>query len=548
MNKGKRIIFAVLLCILLFGNVMTILAKSASDHYKDDAIEDLQNYYKNLKIVYDLTDDALKRMDKLYKSAVDYIDDNSMSETAVDTYVAQIKSYLDRIAGNDTNPASTKEFLMLSNEVPITTAKYGEQTYLVLSLINMGIVDIEDISVRPIVSNNVKEWPFVIEQAYDAQVIQMLPASGSVEEAYQNRMDIGWFFNVRDDVKTGYYPVKFKVTYYVDKKLEETELVTYINIIGKPENGDLIEDKDEKISKPRIIVTGFTTNPTDVYAGNTFDLDVTVKNTSKEETVSNVLFKLEATVEGNDTIASYEAFLPTSGSSSVYVDSIAPGATYDINIEMEVKADLAQKPYVMKVNMVYEDSKHNEYTDTASVSVPIKQELKLDTGTVDVLPNEIAVGEESNIIFDIYNTGKTTLYNVKVTYPNDYVESGITYLGNIQPGATANVDSTVKGLADNSDMGMIQANIQYEDERGNVFEVKKDINLHIFEEVYDDAGMDDYYPDDIDMEEPGPNMTIPIAIGVGVLVIVIVIIVVLGIRKKKKKKKEEQELNDDLLS
>ena len=113
-----------------------------------------------------------------------------------------------------------------------------------------------------------------------------------------------------------------------------------------------------------------------VYAGSVFNLTVNVKNTSTETTVKNVLFDLQATVEGSTTVASYSAFLPTSGSSSVYTDAIAPGETYQMSIEMEAKSDLAQKPYVLTVNMKYDTDEEINKTDTASVSIPVKQEAK----------------------------------------------------------------------------------------------------------------------------------------------------------------------------
>lgn len=518
-------------------------SEHASHDYRDHAIEELRVYYENMKLMYDLSDDAIKKMNKLYSTANHYIDNNSMTVSGVDAYVSQVKSYLDKVATNDVDKSSTKDFLMLSNEVPVTSAKYGEATFMVISLINMGTVDIRDIVLQPVVSNDVTKWPFEIQQAYDAQTIQMAPASDSVDEAYANRMDLGWNFQVRDDVKTGYYPVTFKAKYYVNAAYEEADIVAYINITGRPENGKLTDTEEEKISKPRIIVTGFTTNPGEVYAGDTFTLDVTVQNTSKSETVSNVLFNLEATVEGTDSIASYEAFLPTTGSSSVYVDSIAPGASYDITKEMEVKADLAQKPYVMKVKMTYEDSDHTEYTDTASVSVPIRQELKVDTGTADVLPADIMVGEESNIIFDVYNTGKTTLYNVKVTFDSDILDSGITYLGNVQPGATANADSTVSAIAAGDDSGHVNAVITYEDEKGKEFSMTKDITLFVREEMMEDPSD---FMDDIPEE---PEKSFPVVwVIVGVVVVAAGVVTVIVIKKKKdKKKKEQTDLEDDLL-
>ena len=134
----------------------------------------------------------------------------------------------------------------------------------------------------------------------------------------------------------------------------ETDITTYINIKGSDPKKKLIKDEDDedkKAANPRIIVTGYRTDPGEVYAGATFNLTVSVKNTSRQTAVENVLFNMEATVEGKDADATYAAFLPTSGSSSVYKERIAPGETYDMSIEMEAKADLSQKPYVLTVNM-----------------------------------------------------------------------------------------------------------------------------------------------------------------------------------------------------
>ena len=106
--------------------------------------------------------------------------------------------------------------------------------------------------------------------------------------------------------------------------------------------------EDTNVSQPRIIVTGFETDPADVYAGDTFLLTIHVQNTSPDTAVSNVLFDLQA-VEGgtegtNGITNSYAAFLPTSGSSSIYVERMAAGSTHDLQIEMQAKADLSQKP------------------------------------------------------------------------------------------------------------------------------------------------------------------------------------------------------------
>ena len=268
-----------------------------------------------------------------------------------------------------------------------------------------------------------------------------------------------------------------------------------------------------------------------------------MKNTSTETTVKNVLFDLQATVEGSTTVASYSAFLPTSGSSSVYTDAIAPGETYQMSIEMEAKSDLAQKPYVLTVNMKYDTDEEINKTDTASVSIPVKQEAKMDTGTAEIMPESIAVGEQSNIMFSVFNTGKTTLYNVKVTYESDAIDSGISYLGNLDPGATGNVDSMVTGIAADDGSGTITAVVTYEDEAGNETRYEKEMNLSVYENVVDDGSMDDIYTEPAVEESSG--LPLPALIGIIAAIVVIVVVIVIVIKKKKAKKQKKELLDDE---
>jgi flagellar basal body-associated protein FliL len=555
MKKFKRIL-VVMTAIMLLLCQSSILAYAedettttytyATDEQKDHIRGLLNQYYSDIKLRYNLTDEKKKSMDKIYNSAMSYMENASLTYSELTSYESTIEGYLKDILNENTS--STEKFLMLSNEVPILSASYNEQTYVVLSLINLGKNDITDVVITPTVSNDRSKWPFNIEQAYDAQCIQIIQASDTTEEAYNKRMDVGWYFTVRSDVLTGCYPLTFHATYYQNGSLAETDITTYINIKGSDPDKLLIKDtdEDENTYNPRIIVTGYTTDPETIYAGSIFNLTVSVKNTSSEVAVENVLFNMEATVEGTDSTSSYSAFLPTSGSNSVYVDKIGPGQTYEMSIEMEAKSDLSQKPYVLKVNMKYDVDKQQNLTDSANVSIPIKQEAKIDTGAADVMPNYIAVGEQSNVMFSVYNTGKTTLYNVKVTFESDTVDDGMTYLGNIAPGATGNVDTMVTGLApDETGEGIVTAVITYEDESGNETRVEKEINLSVYEESYDE-GFDDYYPDDYYNDDtPSSGISVGAIIGIVLAVVVVIVIVIVVIKKKKAKKRKEDELADD---
>lgn len=516
-----------------------------SDAWKDQISGELSRYYSDLKILYKLPDEKLKRMDKIYNSAMSYMKNAGLTMTELTSYVTEVRGYLSEIAKKNTT--GTEKFLMLSNEVPILDVKYGEQTFVVLSLINLGKNDITDVVVTPTVSNDKTKWPFNIGQAYDAQTIQIIQAADNTTEAFNKRMDVGWYFNVRNDVLTGCYPLPFHATYYQNGELVETDITTYINVKGSDPKKTLIKDTDEeedkKAANPRIIVTGYRTDPEEVYAGSTFNLTVSVKNTSKQTAVENVLFNMEATVEGKDADATYAAFLPTSGSSSVYTERIAPGQTYDMSIEMEAKSDLSQKPYVLTVNMKYDTEDQVNLTDAAKVSVPIKQEAKLDTGSAEIMPESIAVGEQSNVMFSIFNTGKTTLFNVKVTYESDTVDSGVTYLGNIAPGNTGNVDSMLTGIAPDMGDGIVKAVVTYEDEAGNESRYEKDLNLLVYEMSFDEGMMDDFPTEPIEEEAAPKKIPLAALIGIAVAVVAVIVVIIIIISKKRKAKKHQEDMD-----
>ncbi len=543
MRQLKKILVMMLMAVMLCGNTLTVFATEGdspeyvSDEWKDQIRGQLNRFYSDLKMIYNLTDEKIKRMDKIYNSAMTYMKNAGLTMSELTSYESEIEGYLSEIAKENTS--GTEKFLMLSNEVPILDAKYGEQTFVVLSLINLGKTDITDVVVTPTVSNDRTKWPFDIQQAYDAQTIQIIQASNDTTDAFNKRMDIGWYFNVRQDVLTGCYPLTFHATYYQSGALVETDVTTYINIKGANPSKTLIEDPDKKASNPRIIVTGYRTEPEVVYAGSTFKLSVSVKNTSKATAVENVLFNLEATVEGKDADATYSAFLPTSGSSSVYTERISPGETYDMSIEMEAKSDLSQKPYVLTVNMKYDTEDQINMSDVAHVSVPIKQEAKIDTGAAEIMPESIAVGEQSNVMFSVFNTGKTTLYNVKVTYESASVESGITYLGNIAPGATQNVDSMLTGIAPDTGEGIVKAVITYEDEAGNETRFEKDLNLLVYEMVMDDGMMEDMPMEPVEEEPKKKGLPLVGIIGGAAAVAVIVAVIVIVSKKRKAKKHQE---------
>ena len=555
-NLGKRFGKILLMAALSVGCTLgamaaqptvPVFALSVSAN-GTDAANELSAYCNNLKTKNKPDQYTSQKLDSILSGAVSYLKSNPGIDYS--DYLTRVKEQMDAVLNSTVAAGDTASYLFLADNFTIPTVKYGETVTIPLPVINYSDAQLTDVVINPnMESVATDDFPFEIQNSGYTQLIKAIPPYNPDKDILSLRQDLVYTFTVRQDVKTGYYPVKFDVLYTRNNATVKGSITTYVNVIGKPEYGtkgqNKPEDEDEKdkfVAQPRIIVTGFETNPADVYAGDTFTVYIHVKNTSTDMPVKNVLFDMQAAVEGSDKTNTYSAFLPTSGSSSVYMDSIKPGEQKDIAIEMTAKADLAQKPYVLQVNMKYDYDKTANVTDTASVSIPIKQESKFDTSTADVAPSDTTVGSQSNVMFSIYNTGKTTLYNLQVKFKNDYVEGGEAFIGNLESGQTGNVDTMVTATAANS--GTITAVISYEDDAGNVTETEKEINLSITEMNFDDMNYDDGMGDDFQTDDTNTGLptAAKIVIPVGVIaVVVVVLVIVLKLRKKRKAKKQQEE-------
>lgn len=451
-----------------------------------------------------------------------------------------IDSYIPTPSEPEPEPETTNNNIMVGGNWITPVANGGSQVSVVLPIVNMGRTRVKNVVVTPQISDDANKWPFEIETSNYTQTIDRLPGTDDGGDDMERRRELTWILRTRKDAPGGYRPVVFDVTFENDDHtLTTVNLTTYVNVKGTTGTS-----ADGTASTPRVIVTGFSTNPEEVRAGETFTLTLHMQNTSKATAVQNMLFDIQAASESTDTTYVAAAFLPTAGSSTIFVDRILAGATRDISMEMEARSDLAQKPYVVNVKMNYEDENVNAYENTASVSIPVRQEARVDISSIEVMPDSIDVGNEANVMFSVYNIGKTKLYNTSVKFIADSVSGGDTYLGNIDPGATANVDAYLSGAAATMDDGIVKIEITFEDEAGEATTIEKEMTLFVNEMYFpDDMMTDDMYGEDMMDQQGGFKIWWVIVPAVAVIAAIVIFIV---IRKKKKKKAQELlELEDD---
>ena len=445
--------------------------------------------------------------------------------------------------------------------------KPGESQKWTLVIANKTGEALSNLSVSPDMGGeNADAWPFKTDYQKYEQKIDTLKAGEKTE--------ISFDFVQRDDAGTRRYAIPFSV-YEGDSDEPIATHKLYVNTTEKPQadnsqnqgdngnGGDAMTasvGNDEPAvysgggsgsggsssdgSVPRVIVTGFDTNPAEVHAGSDFTLTIHLKNTSKKTKVQNMLFELEAPTEGTDEQTSAPAFLPTSGSNSIYLDGIKADGTADISITLNAKADLLQKPYSINLSMKYEDSQATQIDSSSSISIPVKQDARFEFSEFEISPQTIEVGGEANVMCSLYNLGRIKLYNAKARFEGNGIKKQEIFIGNVEAGATGSIDAMLEGEKVTNGNSKITMTLSYEDESGNISETTKDFELEVTEAV-DDSDMYMNTDGDVDAGSSG----FPVVPVIVVIVIIAGVVAAVVFVKKKKKKQmlnEEEELLDEL--
>lgn len=325
---------------------------------------------------------------------------------------------------------------------------------------------------------------------------------------------------------------------------DPVDKVFYVRVKGKDDDELSADAGEQDRTKARIIVDSFETIPAEIYAGQPFELRVRMKNASSDVAASNIMFTFASEEVENTPI-----FTSESGSTSVVVNNMAPGATADLSMVFKAAPTAEQKSYRMTIQEQYDSPEFKNAKEEVKIALPVKQEPRLNTSTIDVMPDAIEVGSETNVMFGINNTGKVILYNVMARFEADSIQPADAYVGNIKPGETGNVDTMLTAIAPTTDDGKVKIIISYEDENGVVSETEKEMLLNVSEAVPDDGvdGMDGM-GDGMDADADAPQ-----AGGTGRMALVLVIAALVGAgigvlvwKRKKKKMAAEKALENDL--
>ena len=249
-----------------------------------------------------------------------------------------------------------------------------------------------------------------------------------------------------------------------------------------------------------------------------------MKNASGDIPASNILLSAESEKVDNSSVFSTEA-----GSNSFVINSLKAGEAKELRLNLEASAGVDPRSYTITLNEKFDSPAFKNAEDKLTLDIPVFQVARYSISTPELSPDSIEIGKESNVMFNLNNTGRVMLYNVQVNFEGDAIKKTSAYLGNIKSGDSGSVDAMLSGAAASSEENNIKMTIQYEDVNGNVTKEEKTLTLTVTEPAPDMPETDaDSEKKPEKKRSPIPLFGIPIGIATAAL----------GIYKMRKDKRK----------
>lgn len=305
-----------------------------------------------------------------------------------------------------------------------------------------------------------------------------------------------------------------------------------------PETPDDNKDNNEPVAaQPYVIISSYSYGKGDLVAGETRNVTMTFRNTSKTMAVENMMV----------TITMPDAMMLTSSSNSFYIESLAAEGTITKTVNVTVKPTAAAQSHSMTLDFTYDymdgSTRRNAKT-TETISMPVLQVDRFTVTGIDLSP-QIFIGEETGLSVNFVNKSRTEIYNLSAKLSCEALTNNgeEQYLGNLGSGTTSSADFYITP----SDTGDIvgEVIITYEDTNMNQRTVTVPFTTKAmsYEDVYGpmDPGIDPGFDPGM-VEEPTDNGGFPwFWVVAGVVVLGGGAFVLLKLRKNKKESVDDDE-------
>lgn len=269
--------------------------------------------------------------------------------------------------------------------------------------------------------------------------------------------------------------IEFQVYYILDDVDEAVSGSATATIYAARTDEDTSEEDKIGMASPNIIISNYTYGQDTIEAGAEFNLDFSIKNTSQEIPLENIVITL---IPSKDLAVA-------SSSNTIYVADLDKGASQSFSVALRAKSNAEVGSHSVDIKFSYEyiDEVKKERKIVAdkmeSIAIPVSQ---IDRFSVDPITESPfgQVGQETYITVTFINKGKSTTYNISGTVKCDEsITAPSQHFGNLEAGKSDSMDFYFTGSQPGQFNGEII--ISYEDENNNVKEIVNPVVIMVEE-------------------------------------------------------------------
>lgn len=397
----------------------------------------------------------------------------------------------------------------------------GENFNIKFNINNIGDIDATDMYVR---IGGLSQDGFMAVNGKDFYYIGNLAAKSTYTASFD--------MVASKDITKGNHSLTANVYYKNSEGEQATEEKTLyiLDVLSQKESGD------DASGKPKIMISSYSTDKTNIVAGDTINFTFKFTNTSNEKPISN----MKITLSSDDG-----AYMITKGSNTFYIENLGPKESATRSIELNVKQDLTSKSYPVNIDFDYEDSNGGTYVSKEVINLPVTEYSKLVINGASVM--DCTMGSEATLSFDYINMGKAKVSNLTASVEGDFTAvQSINYIGNLEAGSSDYYDIMITPTKEGNANGTLV--LAFEDSSGKTIEVRKDFSCYVAGAYVPDdnqGGIDNPYPYDPGMDNPSNEETKTYAwwqialYGFGSFIVTFIIVKIITTKIVRKKLEDE---------
>ncbi|BCN32441.1 COG1361 S-layer family protein [Anaeromicropila herbilytica] len=377
----------------------------------------------------------------------------SYTDSAGNDYTVKSNVYLE-VAAADGVAADGKPNLIISDVIQSPSApQAGANASVTYTIQNKSKVDIKEMKIA---ATNLTNANFSPTTSEPYTYVESLKAGQKKQITMQ--------LEVSKSIPEGLNDLDVSLAYKIASGKEYTDTAKlYIR--------DVVNDLGAQKSKPKLIISKFSTGKGNLVAGKTFKFKFAINNTNRNISANNI----KVTISSADNV-----FSIINGSNTFYIPTIKAGDTVEKTVQLKIKSDSVTKAYPIEVKFEYDYVGLEKVKTSSGVSDSV---IESETLNIPVLENarpvvnNIAVGTNgpatvnmpTTLNFEFYNMGRSTLNNVMARVKGDFTAtSNMIYIGNVEAGSSDMQEIEVTPTVEGQSKGVLV--ISYEDSNGDTID------------------------------------------------------------------------------